>query len=163
VANAVVTSIGLGGLVCLFTYAPAHLVVDVNGYSPVGALYNALRPARLLDTRPGSPTFDGRDAGAGPRGAGTITQLQVTGRAGVPGSATTVSLNVTATEAQGPGFVTVFPCGQPVPTASNLNFVAGDTVPNAVITKLGDGGRVCLFTYAPTHLIVDVNGWSPAV
>ena len=40
----------------------------------------------------------------------------------------------------GPGFITVFPCGQPIPTASNLNFVAGDTVHHAVVEKVGAGG-----------------------
>jgi subtilisin family serine protease len=161
IANAVITQIGIGGKVCLFTYAPTHLVADLNGYSPVGALYNALTPARLLDTRPGSPTADGGDAGIGMRGAGWITELQVAGRAGVPATATTASLNVTVTEARAPGFVTVYPCGQPVPTASNLNYGPGDTIPNAVVTQIGAGGKVCLFTYAPTHLIADINGYYP--
>ncbi|MUH50870.1 MAG: N-acetylmuramoyl-L-alanine amidase [Actinobacteria bacterium] len=48
-----------------------------------------------------------------------------------------------------------------MPTASNLNFVAGQTVPNAVIAKLGTNGKVCLYTSAVTHLIVDVNGVFP--
>jgi hypothetical protein len=26
---------------------------------------------------------------------------------------------------------------------------------------VGDGGAVCLYTYAPTHLVVDVNGYVP--
>ena len=39
--------------------------------------------------------------------------------------AAAVVLNVTVTGAQGSGFVTVFPCGEALPTASNLNFVAG--------------------------------------
>ena len=30
--------------------------------------------------------------------------------------------------------------------ASNVNYVAGATVPNAVIAKVGAGGQVCLFT-----------------
>jgi hypothetical protein len=42
-----------------------------------------------------------------------------------------------------------------------LNYAAGDTVPNAVIAKLGAGGKVCLYTYAATNLIVDVNGAFP--
>ena len=75
----------------------------------------------------------------------------------------TLQLQQAGPEAQAPGYVTVYPCGQPVPTASNLNFVAGDTIPNAVVTSLGAGGKVCLFTFAPTHLIVDVNGWIPAI
>src|SRR5262249_19628740 len=96
------------------------------------------------------------------RGSGWITEVQVAGRAGVPADAATASLNVTATDTQSAGFVTVFPCGQPVPTASNLNFRAGDTIANAVISRIGDGGRICLYNYAPTQLVVDVNGYLPA-
>jgi hypothetical protein len=71
-------------------------------------------------------------------------------------------LNVTATDAQAPGFITVFPCGAPRPNASSLNFTAGQTVPNAVITQLGTNGKICLFTLATTDLLVDINGWFPA-
>ena len=163
IPNAVISRIGVGGKVCLYTSAGTHLIADVNGYFPTGALYEAVSPTRLLDTRPGSPTIDGLYAGTGAPGAGRVTELQVAGRPGIPWNATTVSLNVTATEAQAPGFVTVFPCGQPVPTASNLNYGPGDTIPNAVFTRLGDGGKVCLYTHAATHLIADVNGWVPAV
>ena len=70
-------------------------------------------------------------------------------------------LNVTAVEASSAGFMTVFPCGTPVPTASNLNFAAGQTIPNAVVAKIGDGGRVCIYTSSTAHLIVDVNGSAP--
>ena len=111
---------------------------------------------------PGLSTVDGQFAGIGVRAAGSVTELQVAGRGGVPADAAAVVLNVTVTGAQGSGFVTVFPCGEALPTASNLNFVAGETVPNAVIAKVGAGGKVCLFTQSATHLIVDVNGYFPA-
>jgi hypothetical protein len=68
-------------------------------------------------------------------------------------------LNVTVTEARSDGFATVFPPGSTVPNASNLNFRAGDTVPNAVITRLGSDGTICVFASAGTHLIVDVAGY----
>ena len=55
----------------------------------------------------------------------------------------------------------MFPCGQPVPEASNLNYVAGDTVANAVIAKIGAGGRVCVYTYATANVIIDVSGYAP--
>ena len=61
-----------------------------------------------------------------------------------------------------PGFVTVFPCREPQPLASSVNYVAGATVATAVISKLGAGGRVCLFAFATTHLVVDVSGFVPA-
>ena len=76
--------------------------------------------------------------------------------------AAAVVLNVTVTAPEGSGFITVYPCGEPLPTASNLNFVAGDTVPNAVVVKLGAGGKVCLFAAeSATHLIADTNGYFP--
>ncbi|MEY4230757.1 MAG: hypothetical protein RLZZ362_1606, partial [Actinomycetota bacterium] len=69
-----------------------------------------------------------------------------------------VALNVTVTEPWAAGYVTAYPCGGSLPSASNLNFSAGTTVANLVIAKVGTGGKVCLFSSAPTHLIADVNG-----
>jgi hypothetical protein len=51
----------------------------------------------------------------------------------------------------------VYPCGTALPNASNLNYVAAQTVPNAVITKIGRNGTVCFYTSGTAHLIVDVN------
>jgi hypothetical protein len=73
-----------------------------------------------------------------------------------------VSLNITAVGASADGFATVFPCGSPQPNASNLNYRAGRTQANAVITKLGTGGEVCVYVSSATQLIVDVNGSFPA-
>ena len=64
-------------------------------------------------------------------------QVQVTGVAGVPADADAVVLNMTAVNARTAGFATVYPCGQPRPQASNLNFTAGQTIPNLVIAKPG--------------------------
>ena len=162
VPNAVVSKIGDGGKVCLFTNNATHLLADVNGYFPAGSSYVALLPARLLETRVGAATVDGMFEGGGERVAGSVMELQVAGRGGVPGDAAAVVLNVTAVDAQGVGFVTVYPCGSDRPLASNLNFVAGSVVPNAVVSKIGDGGNVCLFTNNATHLLADVNGYFPA-
>ena len=70
-------------------------------------------------------------------------------------------LNVTVTGPTANGFVTVYQCGIPTPLASNLNFTPGQTVANAVIVKVSNDGKVCLFNSAPTHLVVDVNGYLP--
>ena len=51
--------------------------------------------------------------------------------------ASAVVLKVTVTEPVGAGFVTVFPCGSPRPLASNVNFVAGQTVANSVVSGVG--------------------------
>ena len=57
--------------------------------------------------------------------------------------------------------MTVYPCGSQQPLASNLNYVGGQTVPNAVIARVGSGGAVCLFVSEGTHLVADVTGYFP--
>ncbi|MEY2415871.1 MAG: hypothetical protein QOH53_1205, partial [Ilumatobacteraceae bacterium] len=161
VPNAVMAQIGTGGKVCLFVSNETQLIVDVNGYFPATSSFHSMNPARVLDTRPGQTTVDGVQQGEGIRTPGTITQLQITGRASVPADATSVVLNVTVTEAQNAGFVTVYPCGTAIPTASNINFVTGSTVANLVVAKIGAGGAVCIYNNQGTHLVVDVNGYFP--
>ncbi len=164
VPNLVIAKIGAGGKVCLFTLAATHLIADVNGYFPAGSSYAPLVPARLLETRSdvGLSTVDGLALAGGVVPAGGVVELQVAGRPGIPADAAAVVLNVAVTGTQGAGFVTVFPCGSDRPNAANLNYSAGETVPNLVIAKIGTGGKVCLFTLAATHLIADVNGYFPA-
>ncbi len=161
VPNAVIAKVGAAGKVCLFVSNGTQLVVDVNGYFPSSSSFHSMNPARVLDTRAGQATIDGLQQGEGMRSSGSITQLQITGRASVPADATAAVLNVTVTEAQGAGFVTVYPCGTAIPTASNINYVAGSTVANLVVAKIGAGGAVCLFSNQATHLVVDVNGYFP--
>jgi len=161
IPNLVVAKIGAGGAVCVFTQSPTHLIADVLGYFPPATSYHALVPARLSDSRPGAATVDGTFAGSGLVPLGSVTVVHVLGRGGVPANASTAVLNVTVTEPAAPGFVVVYPCGIQPPLASNLNFVAGQTIPNAVLTKIGNGGDVCIFNSQPTHLITDVAGYFP--
>jgi len=138
--------------------APAPVPV-LASLSPPG--FVAVVPGRLMDSRVDGVTVDGAVAGGGVRGAGSVTQLRVVGRGGVAVGASAVVLNVTVAQARGVGFVSVFPCGGDRPNGSNLNFVVGETVANAVVAKVGVDGTVCVFTYAPTDLIVDVAGYFP--
>ena len=126
--------------------------------------YVSLTPARLLDTRGGRSTVDGQFNGIGAVGAGATLNVTVVGRAGVPTSGVdAVVLNVTVTEPTASGYVTVFPAGEQPPTASNLNFVPAQTVPNLVIAKVGANGQISLYNSAgSTHLIVDIVGWLPS-
>lgn len=164
IPNAVITGIGTGGNVCLFSYASTDLIVDVTGYVPFGAAVETIAPARLLETRdgPGSTTADGEYQGGGPVAAGTIVQLTVAGRGGVAADAATAFLNVTAVAPRAAGFLTVYPCGDDRPDASNVNYAMGQTVPNAVTTQIGADGQVCIFTLATTDLLVDVAGFTAA-
>ena len=162
IANSVVTKVGDGGKVCIYTHARSHFVVDVTGYFPSGSDYRPLTPARLLDTRPGMATVDGRDAGGGAGAAGSVLELDVTGRGGSASDAAAVSLNLTATETGGAGFATVYPCGSSRPEASTINYGPGVTIANGIIAKVGSGGKVCIYTHARAHLIVDIDGYFPS-
>jgi hypothetical protein len=122
----------------------------------------SLTPARLLDSRGPNSTVDGLGSGGGPMVAGSVTEVQVAGRGGVPVGAVAAVLNVTVVSPSADAFATVFPCGQPVPTASNINYRAGVDIANAVIVQLGAGGKACIYTFAATHLLADVNGYIPA-
>ncbi len=71
-------------------------------------------------------------------------------------------LNLTATNPTRTGYITAWPAGSARPLASNLNFAAGQTVPNLVIAKVGAGGKVALFnSTGNTDLVADVGGWFP--
>jgi hypothetical protein len=145
--------VGAGGRVDLFNSVGAtHVVADVAGWygSSAGGLFTPVAPARLLDTRSG--------AKVGPDGT---VAVQVTGRAGVPASGVSaVVLNVTVTEPSTLGYLTAWPAGETRPLASNLNFNAGQTVPNLVVVKVGAGGMVNLFNKSGgTHVVADVAGW----
>ena len=77
------------------------------------------------------------------------------GRLGVPNRTTAVVVNLTIDMPKAAGFATVYPCGQAVPVASNVNFAAGQTVANAATVALGDEGAICVFSSAAAHVIVD--------
>jgi len=53
----------------------------------------------------------------------------------------------------------VFPAGEPLPLAANLNYTAGQTVSNAVLVPVSATGTVCFYSFAPTDILVDLNGW----
>lgn len=160
IPNLVIAKVGIGGKVCIFTSAASDLLVDVSSYFlAADGLTSLVAPERLLDTRIGSQTIDGADQGVGRIPAGVPYELLVAGRPGVPVNAATVVLNVTAVAPGGGGYVTVYPCGQSVPNASNLNYVADDVIPNLVLAKPGALGKVCFFSFADTDLLVDVSGY----
>ena len=165
ISNQVVTKLGTGSQVSIFVYSgsagSANVVVDVVGYFLTTSDFVALTPARLLDTRPGQQTVDGLFAGAGAFASGEARSLPVFGRGGLPTSGVTaVVINVTATNPTAPSFITVWPSDASFPVASNLNVVAGQTIPNLVMVAPSSTGYISLYNNAgATDLIVDVVGY----
>ena len=79
---------------------------------------------------------------------------------GRPAGTTAGALNVAVTGPTAPSFLTVFPGGTPRPTVgSNLNFVAGQTIPNMVLVPLGAGNTVTFYNNEGTvDVIADLVG-----
>ena len=130
-----------------------------------GSAFSQLTPARLVDTRKGTNPrkFGELD------GTGTPMEITITnGRTfddkatGLPASGiSAVALNITVVDGQTNdygGYITVYPCGTR-PDASNLNYVTGQTVPNAVIAPVSADGKICIHNYGTAHLLVDVSGY----
>ena len=55
------------------------------------------------------------------------------------------------------GYATLWPCHDERPNVSNVNYQAGRTTANTAITKLSPTGSICVYTFADTDLIVDIN------
>jgi hypothetical protein len=157
VPNLVNVKLSVTSSVCIYSQATTHLIVDLSGTFETdgGSGATTVSPVRVLDTRiPIGVSTAAKVTG------GSEVALQVTNPAGVPSSGVSaVTMNVTVTEPEQDGFVTVYPCGSVRPTASNLNFVAGQTVPNLVTVRVSAAGTVCLFTQRTTHLVADLAAW----
>lgn len=165
IANSIVVPTAADGTVCIEAgVSAADVVVDVTAWSAASDAYTSLVPARLLDTRPPlSPTvgttIDGASQGQGVLEPDTRLVLPVAGRGGVPADAVAVAINLTATEAAGPGYVTAWPCDADEPVASTLNYADPRALANSVVVPLAEDGSLCLETgVSGTHLVADVTG-----
>lgn len=129
------------------------VTLEIFGPPHDGGRYHPLPPARVLDTRDGGPS--------GRIGARASIDVQVAGQGGVPASGVTaVAMNVTVTQPTAASFLTLFPTGTTPPGVSNLNFTAGQTVPNLAVVKVGTGGKVSMYNEAGSvDVVLDVAGW----
>jgi len=136
--------------------ANSSFLATANPSTSSGGVYAPLPPARVLDTRNGTGGFS---TSVGP---GQTINVQVTGVGGVPSTGVgAVVLNLTVTQPTSGSYLTVYPAGATLPTSgSSINFSTGQTIANAVIAKVGAGGKVSIFNAAGNvHVVVDVNGW----
>jgi hypothetical protein len=136
-------------------------------YQPTGDAYTPLTPFRICDTRQGTGTECSGSSGDDLLGQGqTMTFLvsSVTvGGESVPSGAQSVVLNVTAISGTAGTFLTVFPAGSLVPTASSLNPPAQTNQANLVVVAVGSGGQVSIYnSLGSINVAVDVEGYFAA-
>jgi hypothetical protein len=162
-ANGVTVALGSGGTLSATYMAPAgsttNLVFDVTGYFTAdlsGSKFVPISPARLLDTRSGNGLSN-------PLSTGIPVTFQVTGRGGVPTTATAVTGNLTVTDQTNSWAIFLGPIPTASPTSSTLNFAKGDVRANNVTVALGTGGTLSATYMAPagskTALVFDVTGY----
>jgi hypothetical protein len=186
VPNLVEVGIGTNGQVSFYSSSRTDLVVDVEGYaSPTPAagigsgLYSPLpAPVRICDTRAGDPSMldvapvnqcNGTNNTGTTLGAGGTRNVQVTGigtgLGAIPAGAIGAVLNVTVANPGAPGYLTAYPQGGSPPTASNLDYGAGQVTANRVIVPLSAGGAITVYSSARADVIVDVSGYysAPAI
>ncbi len=153
-AGLAISRLGSGGKVSIYSSAASDVIVDVTTWFATTSDLRAANPMRVVDTRLG--------LGA-PRaavGKGKAISIQVTGRGGVPSSGVkAVLLNVTAVGPKAPGYLSVYPTGTSRPNTSVVSYSTGQTVANSVIAKVGAGGKVELYSWAGSDVVIDVQGY----
>lgn len=109
---------------------------------------------RALDTRKGPGTKLGND---------TTIDVKVADVTGVPASAKTVKLQITATDLTGSGgtFMVAYPKGTQRPPSSNINPVrAHDSSNGAVPVEVGSDESITIYNERGSiHVIVDILEW----
>jgi hypothetical protein len=141
------------------------LGLNVLGDSQADLVYTPVTPCRIVDTR----------VAGGPLNAGFSRSFKVTGDAtfqggancAVPfGPATSAMVNFVAVGAAGPGNLQITPFGQPLPTASIINYSTVQNVANGLAVALCDpSANTCTFDItiqannSTVHLVADVQGY----
>lgn len=159
IANAVTVRVGVGGAISVFNAAgDADVIIDITGFfaSDGGHFLHLTEPTRVQDSRPESTV----GSYTTPWQAATTRGVTAAVAAPVPPYASSVVTNVTVTSTTAASHLTMWPSGQPKPVASTLNWVAGQTIPNAATVRLGAQGTISVFNSAGSaDVIIDLFGY----
>jgi subtilisin family serine protease len=178
--NLAIVRLSAGGAITLFNAAGSvDVIVDVEGYfaTPTGSgivpgEFHSIPPLRMCDTRVPSgcnSSGSGRVSGGSWRDV-VLSGLPPGAPLGTPsipadGTAATAVFNLTATGGTESTYLSVAPPNgsdqcPAHPLASNVNPVAGASLPIRVMSALGPRDDVCVFNSVGTiDFIIDVDGW----
>ncbi|MEY4606383.1 MAG: hypothetical protein RLY45_1143 [Actinomycetota bacterium] len=180
VATGTVAVLSADGGICVTSTGATHVVLDAAAWLADGAGFDTFGspalPVRLLDTREGfAGALEAVDRTV-PLPAQTSggTELVIAGVGGLPlaGVMGSVTLTLTVRSPAANGHVIVWACANgstPAPTASVLNFRAGVSISNVVVTAVDNSalspGGICVRVSSSVHVTIDATGWflrSPA-
>jgi hypothetical protein len=130
-----------------------HVLAELNGYFAPGIAdtYVPVSPRRIKDTRTNS-------TGIAP--GQTIEVAVPHDCLNRRCDTTALVANLTVTGAQSAGYLTVYPSGQPRPTASVINFAKNQTIANLVTVGLvGNSFTVYNSSAGTVHVVADQAGF----
>jgi len=137
---------------------PGHLVIMNSRVLTSGfGDFHPVTPERILDTRKAIGI-----ATTSRMGPGRTIVVDVAGLAGLPDDGVlAVTLNVSATEPTGNGYLKVWPTDVERPGVSNLNYVRSRTIANSATVSVGADGKLQLYNHveSATHVLIDVTGY----
>jgi hypothetical protein len=145
------------------------VISGVAAYSIAGAApvpssapssFVSITPCRLLDTRPSSPVGN-HSRPLGQNETATVTAVGTAGHCTIPSGTTGLVTNVTIDNPTAASFLTLWPAGAPLPTSSNLNWLAKQApTPNQVTVGLSAAGAFNVRNNTGTvNVIIDVVGY----
>jgi hypothetical protein len=137
---------------CLASLAAIGLVAQ--RLDAADSRFYTVAPCRIVDTR--------TSVNAPALAAGATRNLTVAGVCGTSPTASAVAVNVTATGATLGGHLRLFPKGQPLPTTSVVNYVAGQTRANNSMVAVGSDGALSVYAgqaSGTVHCILDISGY----
>src|SRR6185437_9397747 len=113
-------------------------------------------PTRLYDSRKSAPLAS--------FGTATLEPSVLDTQAQLPSTVAGYVYNLTATQPAAGGYLTVYPAGTTQPTASNLNFNAGETTSNTAFAAAGSANGVGANSFyngsgGTAQFVVDLFGY----
>jgi len=122
---------------------------------PMPQQFVAVSPCRLVDSRTDHTPLDG-----GVARTFDLRTLALINNCASLVQANSYALNVTLVPHDGPvSFVTLWPAGSTMPTASTMNSYNGQVKANAAIVPGGVAGAISVYATDTTDIILDLSGY----
>ncbi len=158
IANSVMAKVGSNGQISVYNFlGNVNFALDVSGYytngsssSQTGLLFNSVTPENLPNVNATLTVVLSSDP----------VVVQVAGEANVPTDATAVVGNLTATDSTGSGYLTAY-AGGTAPSTSDVDFSAGSTNANMVVSGLTSSGGLNIINGGghKVNVLFDVSGY----
>src|SRR5437588_8247447 len=132
-----------------------HFTASANGDISNGAIFIAITPCRVLDTRNANGSFGGPSFSSGETRSYTIPAGPCPG---IPVAAA-YSLNFAIVSYSANMYLTAYPAGTSRPVIATINAGSGPAVGNAAIVPASASGAISVYAAGATHIIIDINGY----